>query len=142
MSWKKCTVGIPGSALIRCIIRLRFTGFLARPQGHHGPFTFTAVRFSQLEGSDQERGAWDGWWPDLDETLDLDVMIAANTPFTVSYWLAITSTDTSIAWSHIDGQLLFLGLPQKARLTSCGGFSQGPVSIEDTAWGAVKSIYK
>lgn len=133
--------GIPGNGSIPCTIRLHFTGSLARPLHQGGPFVLSGVEFAQLERRASAPGGWDGWWPDLDESVVLDVVIDGNTPFSLTYWLMITSYYTS-ELSRIEGRLTFLGLPAGARVTSCRGFSQVGVGVEQWTWARVKSLYK
>ena len=136
--------GVPTSVPIACMIRLRLTGFLARPSPnhhHYGAFSTAALGLTQHEWSDQERSAWDGWWPAIDESIELDVVLEANTPFTVSYSLYLVA-QPSLDWSEIRGELLFFGLPPEARLQSCNGFAPAPVAKEEATWGDLKSLYR
>ncbi len=129
------------SGSIDCTVRLHVTGFMAEPGGHHGAFATAALDLVQGEYVAQDVDGWDGWWPDLDWTLDLHVTIETNTPFTLSYGLWMSSWE-STARSYLDGRVLFLDLPAGARVRSCGGYSVAPVALVNTHWDAIKSLYR
>lgn len=79
--------------------------------------------------------------PGIAPFVELEVAAAEGEPFTVVY------ETRAKAWgfypvASMTCQLEFVDVPAGGRVTSCNGFGSPPVPVEQTTWGAVKSLYR
>ena len=77
----------------------------------------------------------------LDTPLDIEVTAMEGVPFTVRYE-ASASGYGFIPTADMNARLKFIGLPEGVSITSCYGFGDSAVPIEETTWGSVKALYR
>lgn len=68
-------------------------------------------------------------------TLGIAVQARAGEPFLIHCRVSAAATD---GWASARGALWFSGIPPGGVLTSCRGFSAGPVPARPASWGALK----
>lgn len=79
--------------------------------------------------------------PVLDDYVEIEITAYEGVPFVVTYE-AEANGRGYYPWSLVGATLEFIGLPDGAEITSCNGFSDTSVPVEETTWSAVKSRYR
>jgi hypothetical protein len=79
--------------------------------------------------------------PVLDDYIEIEITAYEGVPFVVTYE-AEANGRGYYPWSLLAATLEFIGLPEGATITSCNGYGETSVSVEESTWGAVKSLYR
>jgi hypothetical protein len=99
-----------------------------------------AAAYARLE-AEGRRDETSSVGPGLDRFVEIEVTASEGVPFVITYELEASGwgyypVSTTSAW------LEFLGLPPGAEITSCNGFAESAVPVEESTWGKVKALYR
>jgi hypothetical protein len=82
-----------------------------------------------------------GTYPLVERSIELEVIVLEGEPF------AVTCQIEAAGWGYyptidMGCTVSFPDLPAGAEITSCNGFGETEVPVEETTWGAVKTLYR
>jgi len=79
--------------------------------------------------------------PGLDRFIEIEITASEGVPFAITYE-AEASGWGYYPMARTGARLEFLDLPEGAEITSCNGFAETAVSVENSTWGSVKALYR
>lgn len=79
--------------------------------------------------------------PAVDLDVEIEITAYEGVPFVVTYEAEANGWGY-YPWSTVIARLHFVGLPEGATITSCNGYGETEVSVEESTWGRLKALYR